>query len=309
MIHHLRRNCSDNVPGDKLFEDQAVEYKSYLLKSKYEEDDIDKQFIKILSYNRKSMLRGTKKKRKKNLGSVKFITDFTPTFPNIKKRIKELEPTIQSDPLLQKMFPNGANSIQIIHKRGGKNIKELLAPSSINVNRIERNLQSGSSGPCDGNCRHCDHLRETACTSFTSNVTGRRYQIRQHMNCKSTNVVYLVTCKRCGWQGVGSTTETDPRLANYWSHIKHKHRFCRISQHFIDKEDHSIAHFSFCLIAQVQNKPKQKATLMKRLREFEGYWQIELGTLEPYGMNSINEFHKSEKYPTTKAYELNEGLT
>ena len=29
-----------------------------------------------------------------------------------------------------------------------------------------------------------------------------------------------------------------------------------------------------------------------RLREFEGYWMIKLNTLEPYGLNGINEYEK-----------------
>ena len=30
----------------------------------------------------------------------------------------------------------------------------------------------------------------------------------------------------------------------------------------------------------------------RRLREFEEYWMIKLQTLEPYGMNGINEYQR-----------------
>ena len=30
------------------------------------------------------------------------------------------------------------------------------------------------------------------------------------------------------------------------------------------------------------------------LKEFEGYWQIKLQTLEPYGMNLFDEFYNVE---------------
>ena len=38
---------------------------------------------------------------------------------------------------------------------------------------------------------------------FKSFQTKEQYRIRQDINCKSENVKYLVTCKRCGLQGVG----------------------------------------------------------------------------------------------------------
>ena len=43
----VRRNCSDQIPGDKVFIDNLVKYKAYLLDSGYASDIIDKHFIKV----------------------------------------------------------------------------------------------------------------------------------------------------------------------------------------------------------------------------------------------------------------------
>ena len=48
----------------------------------------------------------------------------------------------------------------------------------------------------------CQVLEENS--QFKSFQTNEQYRIRQDINCKSENVIYLVTCKRCGLQGVGS---------------------------------------------------------------------------------------------------------
>ena len=45
-------------------------------------------------------------------------------------------------------------------------------------------------------------------------------------------------------------------------------------------------------IVQLENPRK---ALKARLIEFEGYWQVKLRTLEPYGLNSINEFLEKMK--------------
>ena len=40
-------------------------------------------------------------------------------------------------------------------------------------------------------------------THFRSNVTGERFRIKQEINCRSKNIIYLVTCRARGKQGVG----------------------------------------------------------------------------------------------------------
>ena len=42
-------------------------------------------------------------------------------------------------------------------------------------------------------------------------------------------------------------------------------------------------------IVQLENPPKEPKAVKARLIQFEGYWQVKLQTLEPYGLNSINE--------------------
>ena len=46
----------------------------------------------------------------------------------------------------------------------------------------------------------CQVLEEN--TEFKSTQTGERYKIRQDMDCKIDNIIYLVTCKKCGFQGL-----------------------------------------------------------------------------------------------------------
>ena len=65
-------------------------------------------------------------------------------------------------------------------------------------------------------------------------ANGRKYKIRQIISCKSKNIVYVVTCKKCKLQEVGHSTELDKRIANYFSHIKSNTRDCEITFHFID---------------------------------------------------------------------------
>ena len=55
------------------------------------------------------------------------------------------------------------------------------------------------------------------------------------------------------------------------------------------KADHSISDFLVLGIVKLENPPPDP---IDRLREFEGYWMIKLNTLEPYGLNGINEYER-----------------
>ena len=66
-------------------------------------------------------------------------------------------------------------------------------------------------------------------------------------------------------------------------------------KHFYETPDHSVQDFKIMEIVQLKNPPKKPKALKARLIEFESYWQIKLQTLEPYGLNSINEFQEQMK--------------
>ena len=68
----VRRNCSDRVPGDKMFIDNLVKYKAYLLDSGYASDINDKHFIKVAKLKRKDTL-GEKLLGTGKLGTGKLI--------------------------------------------------------------------------------------------------------------------------------------------------------------------------------------------------------------------------------------------
>ena len=292
VIHRIRRNASDRVPGDEVFKEQAVEYKSYLLKSGYDDKEIDDQFAKILKFKRNTILyKERKKKKQKDKTRIRFITDYEPAFPSINGVIKSMEDKIKNSPLLSRMLPEGAKNVQVSMRRGGKNIKEILATTKLNC-REERLARTGKCGPCNRPCVHCILLSASEGTTFTSTVTKRTYKIRQIVNCTSKMVVYLITCIKCYIQGVGSTDVFYTRMGNYKTNITKKRGSCGIENHF--KEcGHSFADFKVQIIAQVENVSTNRKAAFKRLREFEGYWQMELCTMEPTGMNTNDEFHRN----------------
>ena len=80
------------------------------------------------------------------------------------------------------------------------------------------------------NLVNCNVMKEAK--TFRSNSTKEWYKIRQHINCSSKNVIYLVTCLKCGIQAVGKATHFGKRISNYTTHIGKKRDTCCTNKHF-----------------------------------------------------------------------------
>ena len=282
-----------------------VKYKAYLLESGYASDQTDGHFIKVAKLKRKDAMsndgcrkRGSSVKKKK----INFVTAWDPMFPDINEALGKFQHILEEDNECRNLFSKG--SFRVSYKRGHKNLKELIAPSKIALpdDCEERgNSKRQYQGKCVkcGGCGKsvkgrkrssgiytCQVLEEN--TKFKSTQTGEKYKIRQDIDCKSNNIIYLVTCKKCGFQGVGSCTKLSQRVSNYITNIEKKSPGCNIEKHFL-KADHSISDFSVLGIVKLETPPPDP---IGRLREFEGYWMIKLNTLEPYGLNGINEYER-----------------
>ena len=327
VVHRIRRNCSDNVKNDQLFKDTLVEYKSYLMKSGYEEEHINSKFVRFAARkNRKDLLKPSKNsKSKREMAKYRMVTDFEPTFPNIRAAFHKFQNIFEEDEELKLVFPKGVKHLQLSERRGAKNVKEILAPSSYvfddhndnvdedhNVNNNETNQRDTNENtngcfPCGkGKCVYCALLSKSQGSTFQSISNKRTFKIRQKINCQSKNVIYLITCKRCNIQGVGHTTNFKKRISNYFSHIKQGHKYCEIATHFIEnhkdtwKEDYTNNDdFLIQGIAKLEHPPRSKEQITERLWDFEGYWQMELSTIHPNGLNIKNErreFYYHQKY-------------
>ena len=135
----------------------------------------------------------------------------------------------------------------------------------------------------------CQILEEN--NQFKSFQTGEQHRIRQEISCKSENTIYLVTCKRCGLQGVGSCLVLSKRVYNYISSLEKRKPGCKIEQHFT-RPGHTINDYSVLGIVKLENPSREP---INRLREFKGYWMTKLNLLEPYGQNGINEYKRKIK--------------
>ncbi len=151
-----------------------------------------------------------------------------------------------------------------------------------------------------GNCDFCHNLIPSGV--FDSSVTGRSYNVLnkdfpQVINCRTPNIIYLITCATCTLQYVGQTVcQLNVRFAT--------HRRCMSGAANASSCKHLSEHFSSgrCKDSDYSVRIIEKWSgdgrtctgsvdwdLARERRKREDFWMLELRTLYPYGLNdSLN---------------------
>ena len=158
-----------------------------------------------------------------------------------------------------------------------KNIKQILVRSNLD-NVVEDGAYYGCDQPRCITCRY----HANGSNHFQSENNKTQYKLKDKIYCKSTNLVYLITCRLCKKQYVGETGRTlRDRLNDHRSAIKNNKK-TPIAIHF-NMLNHSVLDLSIMPIELIKNNNSSAAT--RRLRE--QYWQLKLNTLFPYGINNL----------------------
>ena len=103
------------------------------------------------------------------------------------------------------IFPE--NTVNVTYKRN-KNLKELILPSLFLRTIKENNC---SIEQCDRGCDICKNFLVLS-TELTCHATKRKYILRK-------NISYLIPCKCCGKQYIGSATGFKERFRIHKSDI------------------------------------------------------------------------------------------
>ena len=134
-------------------------------------------------------------------------------------------------------------------------------------------------------CKTCKHIVEG--DSFCSNTTGKKYNVisrEDAMTCATKNVIYLISCKKCGIQYVGETSQAlRNRMNNHRQKLK---QMCDLFlyQHFCSNR-HNEDDITIMSIEEVFLEDGECLSLASKRLQREEYWYKELATIYPYGLN------------------------
>ena len=165
-----------------------------------------------------------KTRPKENEDVTAFVTTHNPGNPSLWPLVQTTLDVMKTSKRLEKVL----NTTKIIKsKRQPPNLKAILTHAKFTT----KSIAGGSSKCGDKRCGTCPHIQETFNITITS--TGERFRIKQLMNCKNKNVLYIITCNNCRERYVGKTkTMLSKRVNVHRQHIRHEsYRQLGLSEH------------------------------------------------------------------------------
>ena len=133
----------------------------------------------------------------------------------------------------------------------------------------------------------CSVIKVT--TSFTSRNSGRTYNIRYNLDCRSSWVIYLIQCKvlGCGRQYIGRSWR-ETRQRHYGHRQQFKHSISELGKHFSEGQ-HGYANVEMIIIDQVREGDYEG------LKQKEAFWQHQMMCfLDQGGLNCADDLDDSD---------------
>ena len=133
----------------------------------------------------------------KKVNGGPLVVTYNPAFKNSFQVIRKKLQLLYADEDVKKVF----SPAPFVSFRSTKNLKSYLVRSKIYP--LERKV--GSEKCKSKRCLVCLNVSET--DVFQSFQTKEQYKINHQLNCNGKCLIYLLSCKVCGLQYVGSTTD------------------------------------------------------------------------------------------------------
>ena len=265
LAYRLLRICST----PEFLTKRLSELKEFLIKRQYRPKSIDAAFDRLRNINRKDTFK--RKNRTETADRVPFVTTFNPGLPNIAQILRKYFHILHSTERCKKAIPN----LPIISYRRAKNLKDILVHARVRTQKI-----LGFKSCKDKRCKTCKSALFTQ--SLTVNSTGKVFNIVHDLNCKSHNVIYIISCRKCNKQYVGKTeTSLNIRVNNYRCFIN-KRRRESVAEHFFT-DGHTFSDFQITAIDIIPNADHH--TLCNK----ETFYIKLFKTLQPDGLNTKDQ--------------------
>lgn len=230
---------------------------------------------------------GDNKKRQQTTNSdrtLTFVTPFSSHYNQVVAVMKKYLPILSQDTILDQILGQGVKFVAC----KAKNIGNILSPSSLDSEQKTTWLNTKGCYKCAGNrCGSCKYI--TNSNTFQSYNTNKVFPIKTLVNCNTSHVVYLINCDICRKQYVGSRVRKfKTRIGEHVGGIRvdasSLRNISNVSKHFRDTHHGDTTGLRILAIERVF-KPQRGGDWVKRVRQREAYWILQLDTRFPAGLN------------------------
>ena len=221
-----RRICAI-VPDPNIREVRLKELKGYLTQQLYPEGLIESGIRKSKLLTLQELRTPKVKDTDETLKKIPFVSTHDPCLPDVFNTIKSNLPILHESETMKKLIPE---ENLIYSRRQPKNLKKHLTRARIEPKVNDFEIKSCGDSRC-GVCGQDTKYLETG--KMKSFKDGKKIHVNANMTCKTTNLIYCVTCPGCHENYIGQTGNSlCERVRVHKEQIKHpQYRNSPISAH------------------------------------------------------------------------------
>ena len=262
----IKRLCSsENKCSERL-----EELRSWFGNRGYPKGIVDSQLRKVTERRREDLL--TRRVRRKSCG-VPLVVTYNPRLSKLGNIIRKHLPILYSNTEAKTVF----SPAPFVSFRSGYSLTNHLVRAK--VYPLERKVGSHKCGR--SRCQTCNNVQIS--DTFESFTDKKSYKINHYLSCEDKCLIYLLSCKVCGLQYVGQTTD---KFRFRWNNYKACQRKAALGdecpqlsfhRHFLSENHTGLV--NDCTITLIDKTDAKDPTRR------ENVWIRKLKTLAPLGLN------------------------
>ena len=207
----IRRICSRIEDYTK----RTAELKTHLLDLGYKGTAVDLQIQRATNIPRHEILQPHPPSPP--LNRTPLVVTYHPNLTTLARIVKKHLPILHTSSRLKQAIPNPP----LVAFRRPTNLRDLLIRAKLNTPAPPTNTGNNTCG--HARCKCCKEIMTT--NHFRSHSTGRQYNIRAHITCKSRNLVYMLMQEM--WIAVCRRNRNSPAHQDEWPSLQHTHKEAR----------------------------------------------------------------------------------
>ena len=188
----IRRICLD----EKKFRRRSEELIGWLVDRGYKEDFVRKQVDCACILDRAELLNQESRCSEEKKDHIPLVVTFHPALNELRDIVNRFHAMLDASEEHKRVFKEKP----LVAFRRAPNLKDSLVRAKLpklQIEGIKGCFRCGKS-----RCQVCSFMSEG--NSFRCSVSGREYTINSSFTCDSSGVVYVLGCKVCGKQYIGS---------------------------------------------------------------------------------------------------------
>lgn len=175
-----------------------------------------------------------------------FAVTYDPRLPSINSIVRRHWRTMTRDQYMAEVFPKPP---LIAYKRP-KNLRDLLIKAKVPARQQQRPGRDKTGMKQCQKCPICPLVK--TCKIIRSTSSNYTHEVKGRFNCQTSNICYLVNCKKCGMQYVGETKNSaQSRWSQHRDYVTGEKLDKTVGEHF-NTRGHTVADMEFVVLENFQ---------------------------------------------------------